>query len=333
MFKFVISNLRRPRALCAAVGALALIAALPCAAAGEYPNHPIKMIVPFTPGTGVDNIARAVGQKMTERMGVAVVVENRTGVAGNLGAKLVGVAAPDGYTLLATSNNLTINANLYPDPEFNAMKNLVPLTIGAWGNATLVARPGLPINTLPELIAYAKANPGKLTFASAGVGSPMHMQLEEFQAMTGTRFTHVPYKGTGPAEVDVMGGHVDLAFLATHTVAPNVLNGHVKAIAVGAPQRHRVLPDVPSFGELGYPQFNSDMWYGFLAPAGTPPAVVDKLSRQMIAILALPDVKETLEKTGLTVHATTPEEMKAVMQREYQDFGKLIRDAHIQVQE
>jgi tripartite-type tricarboxylate transporter receptor subunit TctC len=332
MIKHSIRTLRSPRLLCAAVAAVAALTA-PCAAQAAYPSKPIRIIVPFTPGTGVDNIARAVGQKLTERLGVAVVVENKTGVAGNLGAKYVGLAAPDGYTLLATSNNLTINANLYPDPEFNAMKSLAPLSIGAWGNSTLVERPDLKINSLADLITYAKANPGKLTFASAGVGSPMHIQLEEFQELTGTKFTHIPYKGTGPAEVDVMGGHVDLAFLATHTVAPNVLNGHIKAIAVGADTRHPVLPNVPSFGEQGYPKFSTAMWYGFLAPHGTPPEILDKLNKEIVAILAMPDVKGSLEKTGLTVRATSPQEMEDVMQREYTEFGKVIKEANIKAEQ
>jgi tripartite-type tricarboxylate transporter receptor subunit TctC len=308
--------------------------AAPVASADEaYPTKPIKLIVPFTPGTGIDNLARAVGAKMTERMGEPVVVENRTGVAGNLGAMFVGRSPGDGYTLLVTSNNLTINANLYPNPEFNAMTDLVPLAIGAWGNSTLVARPTLKINTLPELIAYAKANPGKLTFASAGVGSPMHIQLEQFQEATGTRFLHVPYKGTAPALADLMGGHVDLAFLATHTVAENILSGQVKAIAVGAGQRHRVLPKVPSFAEEGLPGFSTAMWYGFLAPHGTPPDVIAKLNREIVAILALPDVKSTLEKTGLDVRATTPDEMGAVLKKEYASFGAIIQKTHMKVEQ
>jgi tripartite-type tricarboxylate transporter receptor subunit TctC len=265
-------------------------------------------------------------------MGEQVVIENRTGVAGNLGAKDVGLAAPDGYTLLVTSNNLTINANLYPSKDFNAMTDLVPLSIGAWGNSTLVARPDLKINTLPELIAYAKANPDKLTFASAGIGSPMHIQFEQFEAATGTRFVHVPYKGTAPALADLMGGHVDLAFLATHTVAPTVLSGRLKAIAVGSDKRHRVLPNVPSFAEEGVPGFSTDMWYGFLAPRGTPPAILTKLNTEIVTILAMPDVKANLEKTGLEVRATTPTEMGDVMKREYADFGAVIKKSNIKVE-
>jgi tripartite-type tricarboxylate transporter receptor subunit TctC len=321
------------RFLCGLLCALSVFGTgIASAADPAYPNKTIKLIVPFTPGTGIDNIARAVGEKMTQRMGAPVVVENRTGVAGNLGAKDVGLAAPDGYTLLVTSNNLTINANLYHTKDFNAMTDLVPLSIGAWGNSTLVAAPGLPFNTLPELIAYAKSNPNKLTFASAGIGSPMHIQFEQFEAATGTLFVHVPYKGTGPALADLMGGHVDLAFLATHTVAPSVLSGRLKAIAVGSDKRHRVLPNVPSFAEQGVPGFSTDMWYGFLAPRGTPLGIVSKLNSEIVSILAIPEVKSNLEKTGLEVRATTPAEMGAVMKREYEEFGAVIKKSNIKVE-
>ena len=308
--------------------ALATLLAMP-ASADTFPSKPIKLIVPFTPGTGIDNLARAVGEKMTQRLGEPAVVENRTGVAGNLGAKVVALSPADGYTLLVTSNNLTINAHLYQDKDFHAMKDLAPLAIGAWGNSTLVTRPNLNINSLAELIAYAKANPGKLTFASSGVGSPMHIQFEQFQAATGTQFQHVPYKGTGPAVADLMGGHVDVAFLATHTIAPNVLGGKLKALAVGSKTRHRVLPDVPSFGELGMPGFSTDMWYGFLAPRNTPPDVMTKLNNEIVAILALPDVKAALEKTGLEVRATSAAEMGTVLKKEFDDFGAVIRKTNM----
>jgi tripartite-type tricarboxylate transporter receptor subunit TctC len=316
--------------LCAVV---CTVAAFSASAADPYPSKPIRLIVPFTPGTGIDNLARAVGAEMTKQWGVAVVVENRTGVAGNLGAKLVALAPPDGYTLLVTSTNLTIDANMFPDKDFSAQKDLAPLSIGAWGNSTLVARPGLNINTLPELIAYAKANPDKLTFASSGVGSPMHAQLEEFQVATGTHFRHIPYKGTAPAVVDLMGGQVDLAFLASHTIAPNVQSGKLKAIAVGAPARHRMLPNVPSFGELGLTGVSTSMWYGFLAPKGTPPAIIDKLNAEIVAILAIPDVKQTLEKTGLDVKPTSPEEMGKELNKEYAEFGALVTKTGMRTEE
>lgn len=314
---------------------LMLLAALaaPAHAEDKYPDKPIKLIVPFTPGTGVDNIARAVAENLQQRLGSPVVVDNRIGVAGNLGAKMVGQSPADGYTLLVTSNNLTINANLYPDKDFHAMKDLAPITIGAWGNSTLVASPALKVNTLAELIELAKAKPGTLTYASAGIGSPMHIQFEQFQALTRTKFRHIPYKGTGPALTDLMGGHVDVAFLATHTVAPTVQAGRLKALAVGAEKRNRVLPNVPSFGELGFRNFSTEMWYGFLAPKNTPPAILATLNRELVAILGLPDVKAGLEKTGLEVRATTPAEMATVMNKEYVGFGDIIQKSNIKAQE
>ena len=205
------------------------------AMAQDFPNRTIKLIVPFTAGTGMDNIARQVGEKMHARMGQAVVVENRLGTAGNLGAEMVARAPADGYTLLVTASNITITANLYATPGgFQPMNDLVPLAIAAWGNATLVVNPSSKASSLPEFLALAKSAPGKVTFASPGMGSPQHIALELFQQQAGVQFLHVPYKGTAPGITDLIAGHVDAMFVATHTVMPYVTSGKLKAIAVGS---------------------------------------------------------------------------------------------------
>ena len=300
------------------------------ALAQDFPNRTIKMIVPFTAGTGMDNIARQVGEKMHARLGQAVVVENRLGTAGNLGAEMVARAPADGYTLLVTASNLTITANLYATPGgFQPMNDLVPLAIAAWGNATLVVNPNSKANTLPEFLALAKSAPGKVTFASPGMGSPQHIALELFQQQAGVQFLHVPYKGTAPGITDLIAGHVDAMFVATHTVMPYVTSGKLKAIAVGSQSRHKAAPQLPSFGELGIKNFTTDAWYGFLAPKGTPQPVLDKLAGEIRAILNLPDVKGALEKTGLDIRPSTPEEMRAVMQREFTEYGEIIRKNNI----
>ena len=312
----------------AALAAAALFAG--GALAQDFPNRTIKMIVPFTAGTGMDNIARQVGEKMHARLGQAVVVENRLGTAGNLGAEMVARAPADGYTLLVTASNLTITANLYATPGgFQPMNDLVPLAIAAWGNATLVVNPNSKANTLPEFLALAKAAPGKVTFASPGMGSPQHIALELFQQQAGVQFLHVPYKGTAPGITDLIAGHVDAMFVATHTVMPYVTSGKLKAIAVGSQSRHKAAPQLPSFGELGIKNFTTDAWYGFLAPKGTPQPVLDKLAGEIRAILNLPDVKGALEKTGLDIRPSTPEEMRAVMQREFTEYGEIIRKNNI----
>ena len=312
----------------AALAAAALFAG--GALAQDFPNRTIKMIVPFTAGTGMDNIARQVGEKLHARLGQAVVVENRLGTAGNLGAEMVARAPADGYTLLVTASNLTITANLYATPGgFQPMNDLVPLAIAAWGNATLVVNPNSKANTLPEFLALAKSAPGKVTFASPGMGSPQHIALELFQQQAGVQFLHVPYKGTAPGITDLIAGHVDAMFVATHTVMPYVTSGKLKAIAVGSQSRHKAAPQLPSFGELGIKNFTTDAWYGFLAPKGTPQPVLDKLAGEIRAILNLPDVKGALEKTGLDIRPSTPEEMRAVMQREFTEYGEIIRKNNI----
>jgi tripartite-type tricarboxylate transporter receptor subunit TctC len=289
----------------------------------------MRFVVPFTPGTGMDNIARRVAEKMHARWGQPVIVENRLGASGSLGAEGVARAQPDGHTLLVTASNLTITATLLATPGFQPMTDLVPITIAAWGNQTLVVTPGFKAANLTDFLAMAKADPGKLTFASPGVGSPQHIALELLQQQTGTSFLHVPYKGTAPGVADVIAGHVNAMLVATHTVMPQVTAGKLRALAVAAQSRHKAAPDLPSFGELGVPNFTTDAWYGFLAPRGTPQPVLDKLYAEIRAIIDLPDVKGALDKTGLEVRPSTTAEMRAVMQREYTQYGEIIRKNNI----
>ncbi|WPB57177.1 tripartite tricarboxylate transporter substrate binding protein [Xylophilus sp. GOD-11R] len=304
--------------------------ALP-AVAQDYPSKAVTLVVPFTAGTGIDNLARAFSERQSRKTGQAYVVENKVGVAGNLGAAYVAHQPGDGYTLLVTSNNLTINNALYKNMKFDARTDLVPLAIGAWGSSTLVINPALPIRTVAELVAYAKANPDKLSYASAGVGSPMHIQFEQFEAATGTKFVHVPYKGTAPAIADLIGGHADVGFIATHSVAQTVKAGQLRALAVGAAERSKVLPDVRTFKEEGFSDFRTDMWYGFLAPKGTSPALVTKISQDIADTLAVPEIKASLEKTGLEVRYTAPDKMETVLNKEYTDFAKIISTNNIQI--
>jgi tripartite-type tricarboxylate transporter receptor subunit TctC len=254
-----------------------------------------------------------------------VIVENRLGAAGNLGAEMVARAPADGHTLLVTASNLTITAHLIPTAGFDPMTDLAPITIAAWGNQTLVVNPGFKAANLTEFLAMAKATPGKLTFASPGIGSPQHIALELLQQQTGTSFLHVPYKGTAPGVADVIAGHVDAMLVATHTVMPQVNAGRLRALGVAAQTRHRAAPDLPSFGEMGVPNFTTDAWYGFLAPRATPQPILEKLYTEIRAIIDLPDVKGALDKTGLEIRPSTSAEMRAVMQREFTQYGEIIR--------
>ena len=308
--------------------ASSLLAAFP-AAAQDFPTKPLRFVVPFTNGTGMDTIARLIAPKFTERFGQPVVVENRVGVSGHLGAQLVAKAAPDGHTLVVTARNISITATLYASPDFNAMKDLTPVIIAGWGTTTLVTGGKSKFNTLGELITTAKANPGKLNFASAGVGSPSHFALESFMQATGTQFLHVPYKGTAPVVTALISGEVDVALLASHTLAPQVTQGILKAIAAASQSRNRSFPNLRSFGEQGVPNFSDEGWYGFLAPTGTPRNIIQKLNTEFRAILLLPDVKAPLEKIGLEVRPSTPEEMGQQIQKEFTTFAEIIKKNNI----
>lgn len=307
------------------VAAASISVVTPAAFAADWPQRPIKFLVPFTPGTGMDRIARLVGEKLQARLGQPVVIENKTGVSGHLGAQAVAQSPADGYTFLVSATNLPITANLYPSPKFNAMTELIPVGIAAWGNATLIASNKLPANNLREVIALAKASPGKISFATPGAGSPSHLNLEQFQEEVGAKFLAVHYKGTGPAVTDVLGGHVDLMFVASHTAVPFIKAGQVKPIVIGSSKRNPAFPDTPTFREAAILGFSTDAWYGFLAPKGTPVEITDKLWREVREILLVPDVKSDIEKSGLEVRPSTAEEMRTVMNKEYTVYGEIIK--------
>lgn len=298
----------------------------------NYPTRPITIIVPFSPGTGVDLVARLVGEKLQERWGQPAVVENRTGVSGHLGAQLVAQAPADGHTLLVTTSNIMITASLFPSALFDATKDLVPLTVATWANATLTTVPTAEFKTVDELIAAAKKNPGKLAFGTPGVGSPQHIALKLFERATGTEFLHVPYKGMAPTMQGLIGGQTDVMYMATHALKPHVEANKMLPIAVASDVRHRAIPDVPSFGEYGIKGVITDAWCGFLAPAGTPPAVLEKLGAELRAILELPDVKTRLEQTGVDVRPSTAQEMAEVMKHEHTVYADIIKEIDLKVE-
>ncbi len=293
--------------------------------AADWPQRTIKFVVPFTPGTGMDRIARVVGAKLHTRLGQPVVIENQTGVSGHLGAQAVAQSPADGYTFLMSAINLTITANLFPSAKFNAMTDLVPVGIVAWGSTTLVASNKFPAKNLREVIALAKASPGKISVATSGAGSPFHIYLEQFQEAIGTKFLTVHYRGTAPAITDVLGGHVDLMLVATHTIMPHVKSGQVKPIAILSSKRNPALPDTPTFRESDIKGIDRDAWYGFLAPKGTPVEITDKMWREVREILLMPEIKADIEKTGLEVRPSTTEEMRTFLNEEYAVFGGIIK--------
>jgi tripartite-type tricarboxylate transporter receptor subunit TctC len=314
-------------ALCAA----ALAVAGPAAAQG-YPSQPIKFIVPFTPGTGMDTIARTVGPKLAERVGQPVVVDNRPGASGNIGAEQVAKSPADGYTVLVGANTMLIAAQLYKSVPFDPMTDFAPLSLAAWGTLLMVANPKSGIDSVADFVAKAKANPGKLTYSSPGVGTPHHMSMELFRERTGIDVLHVPYKGSAGALTDLLSGEVNVGFVPVHVAMPLIKAGKLKPLAAGSKQRHPNAPDIPTLDELGYKGIDVEMWYAFYAPKGTPPAVLAKLNAELRAVLALPEVKAQFDKVGLDVASSTPEELFALMQRDNPRWRDVIRKNNISAQ-
>ena len=310
---------------------LALCAALPAAGvlAQAYPSQPIKLVVPYTPGTGMDIIARTVGPKLSERLGQPVIVENKPGASGNIGAESVAKSAPDGYTLMVTANTLLIASNLYRSVPFNPLSDFAPISLAAWGTLLLAASPKTNIKSLAELIAQAKANPGKLTYSSPGVGTPHHMSMELLKDLTGVSLLHVPYKGSAGALTDLVSGVIDVGFVPIHVAMPFVQGGRLTALAVGSAKRQPNAPGIPTLQELGVKGADVDMWYAFMAPKGTPAPVVSKLDSELRAILSLPEIKSNFEKQGMDAASSSPEELNALMRRDYARWAAVIKKNNI----
>ena len=295
------------------------------AIAQAYPSRPIRVVVPFTPGTGMDIIARNVGPKLSERLGQPVVIDNRPGASGNLGAELVARAAPDGYTMMVSGDPLVVSPHLYRNVPYNPLTDFAPISLAAHGTLMLVAHPGTKFNSVADLISQAKANPGRVTYGSPGIGTPHHMSMELFKDLTGTNLLHVPYKGSAGAVTDTLGGQINVMFMPIHVAMPFVKAGRLKALAVGSPQRHPTAPELPTLQEAGIKGANVGMWYGFLAPKGTPAPVVSKLDGELRAILALPEIKTTFSTQGMDAASSTPAELIELMRREDSRWAAIIK--------
>jgi tripartite-type tricarboxylate transporter receptor subunit TctC len=294
-----------------------------------YPAQPIKLIVGFTPGTGIDIIARSVGQKLQERLGQPVIIENKPGASGNIGTEFVARAKPDGYTLLVTVNTLVMNPALYKALPFDPVKDFAPISVAAWGSLLLAVAPGAKIDTVAQLVQAAKANPGKLNYGSPGIGTPHYLAMELFKNVTGTAITHVPYKGTAGAITDLLGGQINVMFVPIHVALPHVKSGKLKALAIGSAKRHPTAPELATLTELGIPGVEVDMWYGFLAPQGTPHDVIAKLNAELKAILALPDIQASLATQGLDPATSTPEEFQTMIERDAAKWARVAQQGKI----
>ena len=304
------------------------------AQAQDYPSRPVQMIVPFSAGGAVDAVGRLMAQKLSDRLGKPVIVENRPGASGNIGANAVARSPADGYTLLmAAVTNYAINAPLQPaQVTYSLEKDLSPVAIVGNVPLMLVVNPAVPATSLQQFIQLAKAKPGQLTFASSGNGSTEHLAGELFKKLAGVDMLHVPYKGGAPAVADVMGGQVSAMVATTPNVLPNVKSNRLRALVIAMPARNAQLPDVPTAAEAGLPGFEVASVYGILAPAGTPQAVVNKLAGELNAILQMPDTVERLQQLGIEASYSSHDDAARRVRAEFAKWGKVIQDANIKVE-
>lgn len=317
--------------------ALALAAAAGTAFAQGYPSRPVTFIVPFSPGGGTDITGRVVAAKLTQLWakgnGQSVVVDNRTGAGGILGADAVAKAKPDGHTLLiANVGTQSINPYLYPKLPYDYEKAFAPISLICELPFVMMASQAFPPKTVQEVIAYAKANPGKVTYGSSGIGGSPHLTAELLSGLTGIRMTHVPYKGGAPAMVDLVGGQIHLLFVSVLESSSNIKAGKVKGLAIMHAKRNPAIPDVPTIAEAGVPGGESGSWIALLAPAGTPPAVIERLNADVRAVVADPEVREKLIGQGAVPQSGSPAELQALIDADAKRYGKIIREQGIKVE-
>ena len=312
-----------------AVGALG--ATFASAQAQDFPSRPITLVIPFAPGGSTSIVGRGIADKMSELMGEKIVIDNRPGAGGTVGTRAMAKSAPDGYTLLlGYTGTLAIGPSLYKNVGYDPRKDFAP--VGMIGNApnSLVVNPDFPAKTLAELIAYAKANPGKLNFGSAGAGTASHITGEYFARAAGITLVHIPYKGTGPALTDLLGGHIPMAFAPIPASHSNVAAGKLRALAVTSPGRSGLLPDVPTIAESGIPGFDASLYYGLAAPAGTPRPVVDKLNKVLREALASEEVKRQLGNDGTDITPGSPEDYAALIDRDEKKWAQLVKASGVE---
>jgi len=311
--------------------AFALASTTLVAIAQTYPFKPVRIVVPFPAGGGVDLTARTVGQKLSDYLGQQVVIDNRAGAAGTIGAENVAKSPPDGYSLLvAGPGSVAVAPLLFPKLGYNPLKDLAPITMLVTMPYIIVMHPSIPAKNAKELIALAKANPGKLNMASGGAGTGQHLAGELFNVMAGIKMVHIPYKGTAPAIADIMGGHADLTF-SDPSVLPQLQSGRLKAIGVSGTKRYPPLPDVPTVAESGLPGFDALNWYPMMAPTGTPRDIIMRLNSDAIKALAAPDVKEKLMAQGLIPTPMTPEQLGQFIREDYERWAKVIKAANVKL--
>ena len=316
-----------------------LLAALACAAATfqpvsasaqAWPSKPIRLMVPFPPGGSTDIVARIVAQKLGERLGQSIVIENRGGGGGTIGTAQLAKAAPDGYSLgVASTSTHVVAPSVYAKLDYDPVKDFAPISLMAVSPYLLVVHPSLPAKTLTEFIALAKAQPGKFNYASAGIGSTTHLAMEMLKSAADIQVLHIPYNGNGPAGGAVMGGQVEALFGSLPSVLPHAKSGRVRALAVGTPIRSPSLPDVPTVAESGYPGFDASIWLAFVAPAGTPQPIIDRLNKEVVALVGTAEMREAIAKAGAEPISSTPAELATTIRDGVARYAQIIKAAGI----
>ncbi|RYY94027.1 MAG: tripartite tricarboxylate transporter substrate binding protein [Comamonadaceae bacterium] len=300
-------------------------AASPWARAQGSGDAPVRLVVPFTPGTGIDLIARQIGPGLSDRMKRPFFVDNKAGASGNIGTQEVVRANADGSTLLVSVNTLVMNMALYPKLGFDPLKDLAPVSLTSWGQLLLVATPGANIDSLTGLLERAKAKPGALNYGSPGAGTPHHLAMELLKNRAKVSLTHISYRGTAPAVTDLLGGQIDVMFLPIHVALQHVKAGKLKALAISSDKPSPLLPDVPPLNSLKLGNLNVDMWYGVLAPAGTPQPVIERFNAELREVLAQPAVAKAFETQGMTPAHSTPEQFRQLMAADAKRWADLIK--------
>jgi len=315
---------------------MVLLAVLPCclpAHAQHYPTKPVRLIVPYPPGGGNDTLARMFGAKLTEAWGQQIIVDNRGGAGTTIGASIAARAVPDGYTVLLSSiATHAIAPNLYAKPGYDPVKDFAPITLLAIAPTVLCVNPSVPVRSVQELIALAKAKPGQLRFASGGAATPPHMAGEIFASMTGVKLLHVPYKGGGPAIAAMIGGETNMMFDTAASILPHVRAGKLRALAIARPARLPEYPDLPTFAEAGIQGYEVNAWYSMHAIAGTPKPVIARWNAELRRILKLPDIQERLKQLGSEPVGNSPEEFSKFVRAEHAKYARAIREAGVKVE-
>ena len=302
-------------------------------AQANYPNRPIQLVVTVPPGGAADIIARVIGAKLSDALGQQVVINNRGGAGGTTAAAQVAKAAPDGYTLLLnTIATHGIGPHIYTNLGYDPVKDFSPVILIAKLPLIMAVNAEVPARTVADVIALAKAKPGELTFSSSGSGGAPHLAGEMFKHQTGTNVQHIPYRGSGPAVIDLIGGRITMMFDATPSLLPNIQDGKLRPVAAASPQRHRLLPDVPSFAEVGYPGMDIALWYGVAAPGGTPAPIVQRLNAELAKIVQMPDIRKNLSEQGADLQGGSVEDFVAFIHNEMARWGVVVRQAGIKLE-